>query len=79
MPQLGAALRQNSRAMNCMMSNFYRSANGRMDASPDSAEVDKLTVALTTKGYVWRDLVAEFVASDAFRSAPATAVTAGNL
>jgi hypothetical protein len=76
--QLGAAFRQSSRAMTCMMSNFYRSANGRMDAAPDSAEVDKLTQTLTAKGYVWRDLVAEFVASDAFRSAPATAVTAGN-
>jgi hypothetical protein len=76
--QLGATLRQSPRAMTCMMSNFYRSANGRMDAAPDQAEVDKLTAALTTKGYVWRDLVAEFVASDAFRSAPAAAVTAGN-
>jgi hypothetical protein len=76
--QLGAAFRQSSRAMTCMMSNFYRSANGRMDAAPDSAEVDKLTQTLTAKGYVWRDLVAEFIASDAFRSAPAAAVTAGN-
>lgn len=76
--QLGAAFRQSSRAMTCMMSNYYRAANGRLDAAPDSAEVDKLTAALTAKGYVWRDLVAEFVASDAFRSAPAMAVTAGN-
>jgi hypothetical protein len=76
--QLGAAFRQSSRAMTCMMSNFYRSANGRMDAAPDAAEVDKLTQTLTAKGYVWRDLVAEFIASDAFRSAPAAAVTAGN-
>jgi len=76
--QLGAALRQNALAMTCMMSNFYRAANGRADAAPDSVEVDKLTQTLTAKGYVWRDLVAEFVASDAFRSAPAAAVTAGN-
>jgi Protein of unknown function (DUF1588)/Protein of unknown function (DUF1592)/Protein of unknown function (DUF1585) len=76
--QLGAAFRGNQRVMTCMMSNFYRSANGRMDAAPDSAEVDKLTQTLTTKGYVWRDLVAEFIASDAFRSAPALAVMAGN-
>jgi hypothetical protein len=76
--QLGAAFRQSSRAMTCMISNFYRSANGRMDAAPDSAEIDKLTQTLAAKGYVWRDLVAEFVASDAFRSAPAAAVTAGN-
>jgi hypothetical protein len=76
--QLGAAFRQSTRAMTCMMSNYYRSANGRMDAAPDSAEVDKLTQTLTAKSYVWRDLVAEFIASDAFRSAPAVAVTAGN-
>jgi hypothetical protein len=76
--QLGAAFRQSARAMTCMMSNFYRSATGRMDAAPDAAEVDKLTQTLSTKGYVWRDLVAEFVASDAFRSAPRAAVTAGN-
>jgi hypothetical protein len=76
--QLGAALRQSTRAMTCMMSNYYRAATGRVDSGPDSAEVDKLTAALTAKGYVWRDLVAEFIASDAFRSAPAAAVTAGN-
>ena len=76
--QLGAAFRQSSRALTCMMSNFYRSANGRLDAGPDSAQVDKLTQTLTAKNYVWRDLVAEFVVSDAFRSAPAAAVTAGN-
>ena len=76
--QLGAAFRGNQRAMTCMMSNFYRSANGRMEAAADSAQIDKLTQTLTAKGYVWRDLVAEFVASDAFRSAPAAVVTAGN-
>ncbi len=76
--QLGAAFRQSARATTCMMSNFYRSANGRKDVAPDEAEVDKLTQTLTAKGYVWRDLVADFIASDAFRSAPAAAVTAGN-
>jgi len=76
--QLGAAFRQSTRAMTCMMSNYYRAATGRMDAAPDSTEVDKLTQTLSSKGYVWRDLVSEFVASDAFRSAPAAPVTAGN-
>jgi hypothetical protein len=69
--QLGAALRQSSRAMTCMMNNFYRDANGRVDAAADSAQIDALGQTLTSKGYVWRDLVAEFVTSDAFRSAPA--------
>ena len=75
--QLGAAFRQSARAMSCMMSNFYRNANGVEDATSDSAQIDALGKTLASKGYVWRDLVAEFVVSDAFRSAPA-AVTAGN-
>jgi hypothetical protein len=76
--QLGAALRQNPRAMACMMSNFYRDANGRMDATADAAQIDSLAKTLTSKDYVWRELVAEFVTSDAFRSAPATPVASGN-
>jgi hypothetical protein len=75
--QLAAAFKQNARVLSCMMSNFYRSANGRADSAPDSAKVAELTQTLTAKGYVWRDLVAEFVASDAFRSAPAAPATAG--
>ena len=75
--QMGAAFRQNARALTCMVSNFYRSANGRVEAAPDS-EIASLAQTLASKGYVWRDLVSEFVASDAFRSAPATPVTAGN-
>lgn len=76
--QMGAALRQSARAMTCMMNNFYRSANGRTDASADAAQIDRLTQTLAAKNYVWRDLVAEFVVSDAFRSAPAVPATAGN-
>ena len=76
--QLGAAFRQSSRALTCMMNNFYRNANGIVDASADSMQIDTLTQTLASKGYVWRDLVAEFVVSDAFRSAPAAAITAGN-
>lgn len=69
--QLGAVLRQSPRATACMMSNFYRDANGRVDAAADAAQIDALGEALASHGYVWRDLVAEFVVSDAFRSAPA--------
>jgi hypothetical protein len=76
--QFAAALRQNTRVMTCMVNNFYRNANGLADSSSDSAEIDTLTQTLAAKNYVWRDLVTEFVASDAFRSAPAAAVTAGN-
>jgi hypothetical protein len=76
--QLGAALRENPRAIACMLSNFYRDANGRVDAAADATQIDTLGQILASKGYVWRDLVAEFVVSDAFRSAPATAITSGN-
>lgn len=76
--QLGAAMRTNTRALSCMMSNFYRNANGLVDASADTAQIDALSQTLAAKNYVWRDLVTEFVASDAFRSAPAAAITAGN-
>jgi hypothetical protein len=75
--QLGAALRQDPKAMTCMMNNFYRNANGVLDASTDSDQIDALAKALDSKHYVWRDFIADFVASDAFRSAPA-AVPAGN-
>jgi len=76
--QFGAVLHQNPRALSCMMSNFYRDVNGLEDASADTAQIEALGQTLAAKGYVWRDLVSEFVASDAFRSAPAPALTAGN-
>ncbi len=76
--QLGAAMRQSQRAMTCMMSNFYRSANGRKDASTDSVQIDALSQTLASKAFVWRDLVAEFVASEAFRSAPPAPVLVGS-
>jgi len=75
--ELGAAMRQNEGALACMMNNFYRDANGVADPSDDDLQIEGLVKTLDTKNYVWRDLVAEFVASDAFRSAPA-AVSARN-
>jgi hypothetical protein len=76
--QLGAALRGNATALTCMMNQFYRNSNGVLNADADAAQIDALAQTLAAKNYVWRDLVAEFVASDAFRSAPAAALTAGN-
>ena len=72
--QMGGAFRQSPTAMRCLMNNFYRAANGRLDESADAAQIDALGESLAAKGYVWRDLVAEFVVSDAFRSAPAVPV-----
>lgn len=77
-PQLGAAMRGNANALSCMVSNFYRNANGVVTATADTAQLTALSQALSAKNFVWRDFVSEFVASDAFRSAPAAAITAGN-
>lgn len=75
--QMGAAFRQSAKAMTCLMNSYYRSANGRADATADAVQIDQLGQTLAAKAYVWRDLVSEFIVSDAFRSAPA-APTAGN-
>ena len=69
--QLGAALRQDVNAISCMVRNFYRDANGRAEDDVDAAQIDNLVKDLAAHGYAWRELVADFVASDAFRSAPA--------
>ena len=76
--QLGSVLRQNAGAMTCMMRNFYRSVNGRDEDEADATQVDSLVQTLATRSYVWRNLLADFVASDAFRSAPALPVMTGS-
>jgi hypothetical protein len=76
--QMGAVLRENSRVLSCMMDNFYRATNGVVESSADSAQIEGLAQLLASKGYVWRDFLGEFVVSEAFRSAPVAAVTAGN-
>jgi hypothetical protein len=76
--QMGAAFRQSSRALTCLVDNFYRNSNGVVDASADSAQVQALTEVLAAKSYNWRDFLVDFVVSDAFRSAPAPAAKAGN-
>ncbi len=73
--QLGSTLAQNADVMTCMMRNFYRNVNGRVEDDKDPAQVDSLVQSLASRGYVWRNLLADFVASDAFRSAPALPVT----
>ena len=73
--QLGAVLRQDSRVLACLMRNFYRNANGRVEDDKDPDQIDSLAKSLAARNYVWSDLLADFVASDAFRSAPALPVT----
>jgi hypothetical protein len=73
--QLGAALRKEPKVIACLVRNLYRNANGRAEDDKDPQQIDALVQALAARNYVWRDLLADFVASDAFRSAPALPVT----
>ena len=73
--QLGTALRQEPKVLACLMRNLYRSANGRAEDDKDPDQIKSLVQSLSARNYVWSDLVADFVASDAFRSAPALPVT----
>jgi hypothetical protein len=73
--ELGAALRASATTTECLLRNFYRSVNGRTDDGQDQPAIDGMVANLRARGFVFRDLVADFVASDAFRSAPALPVT----
>jgi hypothetical protein len=73
--ELGAALAGNPPVTECLLRNFYRNVNGRDDDLYDKAQVDGLVMTLSSRGYVFRDLVADFVVSDAFRSAPRVPLT----
>jgi hypothetical protein len=69
--QLGAALRNSAEVTDCLLRQFYRNANAREDNLDDQSQFDALAASLSARGYVLADMVADFVASDAFRSAPA--------
>ena len=73
--ELGTALHGSAPATECLLRNFYRSVNGRDDDLQDKPQVDSMMTSLSSHGYVFRDLVADFVISDAFRSAPALPIT----
>jgi hypothetical protein len=70
---LGTALRGNAPAIECLLRHFYRGVNGRADDihAVEKPQVDAMMASLSARNYVFRDLVADFVTSDAFRSAPA--------
>jgi hypothetical protein len=76
--ELGAVLRQSPLALECLLRHFYRNANGRLDDVHDQPQVDAMMASLSARGYVLRDWVADFVGSDAFRSAPALPITEEN-
>jgi hypothetical protein len=75
--ELGAALSKSSPVTECLLRNFYRNVNGRDDDEYDQPQVDALMTMLSSRGYVFRDMVADFVVSDAFRSAPRVPITEG--
>jgi hypothetical protein len=76
--ELGAALRGNSTVTECLLRHFYRSVNGRTDDVYDQPAVDGMVASLGAHGHVFRDIIADFVAGDAFRSAPALPITEEN-
>jgi hypothetical protein len=76
--ELGAALRASETTTECLLRHFYRSVNGRTDDVYDQPGIDGMLASLSAHNYVFRDLVADFVGSDAFRSAPAVPVSEGN-
>jgi hypothetical protein len=76
--ELGAALRESATTTECLLRHFYRSVNGRTDDVYDQTAIDGMVASLIARDYVFRDLVADFVVSDAFRSAPAVPVSEGN-
>jgi hypothetical protein len=77
--QLGAVLRQDPKVIACLMANFYRNANGRAEDDKDPTQINNLVQLLAARNYVWSGLLADFVTSDAFRSAPALPVMTGSM
>jgi hypothetical protein len=71
---LGKVLRESANVTECLLRHFYRSVNGRADDAYDQPAIDEMVASLSARGYVFRDLIADFVGSDAFRSAPALPV-----
>jgi len=76
--QLATALRQNPAVLTCLLRNFYRSVNGRAEDDEDLDQILSLGETLSADGYAWTTFLADFVASDAFRSAPALPIMTGS-
>jgi len=76
--QLGSVLRQDASVITCLLRNLYKNANGRAEDLDDLEQIKGLVQTLGTRNYVWSSFLADFVASDAFRSAPALPVMTGS-
>lgn len=70
--ELGQFLHDTEITSACLVSHLYRHAHGTSDVDTDAPEIAALTTALADGGYVWRDLLLHFAASDAFTSLPPT-------
>lgn len=67
--ELGAVLREDKSALACMISNFYRYSNASVDRPQDQMLLEALGKSFAAGGYVWRNWIVEYMASDAFRAA----------
>ncbi len=65
---LAEVLRNRAEVSACLVENFYRYANGASDAQADADLLAELTTELSSRGYVWRELIKAFAASEAFNS-----------
>ncbi len=70
--ELGQVLHDLPSMPTCLVTNFYRYANGIADETPDLAQIAALAATLTDVGYVWRNYLVDFATSDAFTSLPAS-------
>lgn len=70
--ELAEVLSQREELTECFTENFYRYANGTEDATVDRELIAGLAAGLAQNGYVWRDMLLEFAASEAFTSLDAT-------
>jgi len=76
--QLGSVLRKDPTVITCLLRNLYKNANGRPEDDDDIDQVMSLSKSLESRNYVWSAFLGDFVASDAFRSAPALPVMTGS-
>lgn len=69
--ELSSILREEPLVLSCLLRNFYRNVNGRAEDDEDMTQIEAMAASLAANGYVWNSFLGDFVASEAFRSAPA--------
>jgi hypothetical protein len=73
--ELSSILKEEPMVLSCLLRNFYRNVNGRAEDDEDMTQIEAMAESLAANGYVWNSFLGNFVASDAFRSAPALPIT----